>query len=70
MTTPLQEIRRNVGKHQIPTYVTPGEARRFEALAAEHYDVLPAQLLRRLLFDELVRTRGLDLTAPYPDSLT
>lgn len=55
-------------KQQITTRVTLAEARRFEALAREHYGLAPTQLLRRLALRELAETADVSTSAPMPQT--
>jgi hypothetical protein len=65
----MQTLVRQAVKHRLSAYPTVAEAHRFEELARDYYGVAPAALLRRLMLEELARTRDLPLAYPCPDTV-
>jgi hypothetical protein len=68
MPTPPNQLRDTV-KHQTPIALTIYETRRVEALAREHYGILPTQLMRRWILDQLAEHATVDVSQPHPDTV-
>jgi len=62
------KVEKTIARHGLSVYPTLPEARRLQALASEHFGMSVAALLRRLVIKEIIRTKEITLSQPYPDT--